>query len=47
MKKDEILGYGLLIVICVFGFITLCINAEHYDAKKELSTQQPTTTESR
>lgn len=37
MKKDEIIGYGLLIVICVFGFIAMCINAEHFNEKKELS----------
>lgn len=46
MKKDEIIGYGLLIVICVFGFVAMCINAEHFNEKKELSTQ-PTTIESR
>ena len=44
--KKEIIGYGLLIVICVFGFIAVCINAEHFNEKKELSTQ-PTTIESR
>lgn len=46
MKKENI-GYLLFIVICVFGFVAVCINAEHFNAKKELSTQQPTTTESR
>lgn len=45
MKKENI-GYLLFIVICVFGFIGLCINAEHFNEKKELSTQ-PTTIESR
>lgn len=45
MKKENI-GYLLFIVICVFGFVTVCINAEHFNEKKELSTQ-PTTTESR
>ena len=39
MKKENI-GYLLFIVICV------CINAEHFNEKKELSTQ-PTTIESR
>lgn len=45
MKKDNI-GYLLFGVICVFGFIAMCINAEHFNEKKELSTQ-PTTIESR
>lgn len=45
MKKENI-GYLLFIVICVFGFVAVCINAKHYDAKKELSTQ-PTTVETR
>ena len=45
MKKDNI-GYLLFIVICLFGFIAVCINAEHFNEKKELSTQ-PTTIESR
>ena len=45
MKKDNI-GYLLFVVICVFGFIAVCINAEHFNEKKELSTQ-PTTIESR
>lgn len=44
-KKDKLVCI-LFIVFCVAGFIAMCINAEHYDAKKELSTQ-PTTTESR
>lgn len=46
MNKKDRLVYVLFIVFCIVGFIGLCINAEHYDAKKELSTQ-PTTIESR
>lgn len=46
MSKKDRLVYVLFIVFCVAGFIGLCINAEHYDAKKELSTQ-PTTVETR
>lgn len=45
MKKDETLGYLLMIVLLVIGFIGLCINAEQIDNKKELSN--PTTIESR
>ena len=45
MKKETI-GYLLFIVICVFGFVAVCINAEHFNEKKELSIQ-PTTIESR
>lgn len=47
MSKKDRLVYVLFIVFCVAGFIGLCINAEQFNAKKELSTQQPTTTESR
>lgn len=42
MKKDELLGYGLLIVICVIGFIALILRVEQIDIKKEL----PVTTQS-
>lgn len=46
MSKKDRLVYVLFIVFCVAGFIGLCINTEHFNEKKELSTQ-PTTTESR
>ena len=46
MSKKDRLVYVLFIVFCVAGFIGLCINAEHFNEKKELSTQ-PTTIESR
>lgn len=46
MSKKDRLVYVLFIVFCVAGFIAMCINAEHFNEKKELSTQ-PTTIESR
>ena len=36
MKKDELLGYGILIIICVIGFIALLFRVEQIDTKKEL-----------
>ena len=46
MSKKDRLAYVLFIVFCVAGFIGLCINAEYFNEKKELSIQ-PTTIESR
>lgn len=46
MSKKDRLVYVLFIVFCIAGFIGLCINAEQFNEKKELSTQ-PTTIESR
>lgn len=37
MSKKDRLVYVLFIVFCVAGFIAMCINAEHFNEKKELS----------
>lgn len=37
MSKKDRLVYVLFIVFCVAGFIGLCINAEQFNEKKELS----------
>lgn len=41
MKKDRIV-YFILFAICISFFIGMCINAEHFNEKKELSTQLTT-----
>nr|DAE03699.1 MAG TPA: hypothetical protein [Siphoviridae sp. ctMYJ33] len=46
MNKKDRLVYVLFIVFCVAGIMLVCINAEHFNEKKELSTQ-PTTVETR
>lgn len=46
MSKKDKLVYVLFIAFCVAGIMLVCINVEHYDTKKELSTQ-PTTVETR
>ena len=42
MKKKELLGYGILIVVCVLGLVAMMFRAEQIDTKKEL----PVTTQS-
>lgn len=37
MKKKELLGYGILVIVCVIGIVALILRAEQLDTKKELS----------
>lgn len=46
MKEDAIIGGIVIYLIGLIFIIGMFISAEHYDAKKELSTQ-PTTVETR
>lgn len=36
MKKKELLGYGILVIVCVLGLVAMMFRAEQIDTKKEL-----------
>jgi hypothetical protein len=42
MKKKELLGYGILVILGVLGLVAMMFRAEQIDTKKEL----PVTTQS-
>lgn len=41
MSKKDRLVYVLFIVFCVAGFIAVCINADHFNEKKNYLHNQP------
>ena len=41
MNKKDRLVYVLFIVFCVAGIMLVCINAEHFNEKKEYLHNQP------
>lgn len=36
MKKKELLGYGILVIVCVLGLVAMMFRSEQIDTKKEL-----------